>query len=432
MFYYIQGYLIILIETVCCINFYEAFFEQKERLCWYTKLGIIFLLTSMSWIIAWLNDYFIIKQISIVFVTALIMLLYIKGSLGKSIVLSVIFQSILLVADLITVIIDTSLLEQTENDYALANSLIIVLSKVILFLLVILIKKIFSKKYIEYIREIEWVKFLFFPLFSMGIIIGLVTNVYYISDTKMEKLTWILAFGLVCMNIFVFYFMQDIAKKEVFLKEKSIFELEVKNKLQLYESISENIQKQRELSHEFKNQIACMQALCKSRQYADLEDYLEEINEQILHDLDYIDTNHAFINAVLNIKYQEAVDKGILVICKINDLSRICIEASDIVLLLSNLLNNAIEACDIFSGEKVIKIKFVHETGNLVLSVKNTYNGVLNQNGDTFYTTKKHNKESHGIGIKNAIKVIQKYNGYYVIENIADEFLFTVIIPQET
>ena len=431
MFYYVQGYLIILIETVCCINFYEAFCEQNERICWCKKLGIIFLLTTSSWVIAWLDEIFI-KQIGVVIVTALIMLLYIKSSLGKSIVLSMIFQSILLVVDLITVIIDTSLLEQTENDYVLVNSLIVVLSKAILFLTVILIKKIFSEKHIEYIREIEWIKFLFFPLFSMGTIIALATNADFISNTKLEKLTWVLAFGLVCMNVFVFYFMQDIAKKEVFLKEKSIFELEVKNKLQLYESISENVQKQRELSHEFKNQIACMQALCKSSQYADLENYLREINEQILHDLDYIDTNNAFINAVLNVKYQEAVDKGILVICKINDLSRICIESSDIVLLLSNLLNNAIEACDNFLGEKVIKMKFVHETGNLVLSVKNTYNGVLKQNGDMFYTTKEHNKECHGIGIKNAIKVIQKYNGYYVIENMADEFLFTVIIPQET
>lgn len=431
MFYYIQGYLIILIETICCVNFYEAFCTQKERLSWYKKIGVIFLLTSMSWLIAFLEHFFIIKQIGVVIVTAIIMLLYIKSSLGKSIVLSMIFQSILLIADFVTVVIDTSLLEETDTVYAIKDSLIVILSKTVLFLIVVWIKQFFSKKSMEYVEEREWVKFLFFPLFSIGTIIALINNVEFIFNTKLEKLAWILAFGLVCMNIYVFYFIQDIAKKEFILREKSIFELEAKNKLHLYESISENVQKQRELSHEFKNQIACMQALCKNRQYADLEYYLQQINEQILHDLDYIDTNHAFINAVLNVKYHEAVDKGILIICKINDLSSVCIGASDVVLLLSNLLNNAIEACEKYSGEKVIKIKFVNEIEYLVLSVKNTYNGDLKQNGNIFCTTKKQNKKSHGIGIKNVIKVIEKYNGYYVIENSSNEFSITVMIPQE-
>lgn len=35
----------------------------------------------------------------------------------------------------------------------------------------------------------------------------------------------------------------------------------------------------------------------------------------------------------------------------------------------------------------------------------------------------------HGIGIKNIIQIVEKYNGEYVIENKDDEFSFSIIIP---
>ncbi len=108
----------------------------------------------------------------------------------------------------------------------------------------------------------------------------------------------------------------------------------------------EKVQDQRKLSHEYKNQITCIQALCETGEYDKLKEYLGQINGEVLHDLDYIDTNHVFVNAVLNAKYQEAAERDILFVCKINDLSGVTMNSSDLVVLLSNLLNNAIEACE--------------------------------------------------------------------------------------
>ena len=52
------------------------------------------------------------------------------------------------------------------------------------------------------------------------------------------------------------------------------------------------------------------------------------------------------IDAILNSKYKETLDKGIVFIFQINDLSGIKMCDEDIVVILSNLLNNAIEACE--------------------------------------------------------------------------------------
>ena len=71
---------------------------------------------------------------------------------------------------------------------------------------------------------------------------------------------------------------------------------------------------------------------------------MRSISGNLSTELDYIKTNNVIIDAILNSKYKETLDKGIVFIFQINDLSGIKMRDEDIVVILSNLLNNAIEA----------------------------------------------------------------------------------------
>lgn len=134
------------------------------------------------------------------------------------------------------------------------------------------------------------------------------------------------------------------------------------------------------------------------------------------------------IDAILNVKYQEAMDKNILFVIKINDLSEVRISDEDIVIILSNLLNNAIEACE-QCNEKIIKLKFVKETEGIIISVKNTFCGKLSFSNGELVTTKNQDLDEHGIGIKNIIDTVERYNGSFVIKNNEREFYFSIYIP---
>ena len=46
----------------------------------------------------------------------------------------------------------------------------------------------------------------------------------------------------------------------------------------------------------------------------------------------------------------------------------------DVVTILANLLNNAIEACEACEDKKVIKFKFFKEDDKIIIAVKNTFN----------------------------------------------------------
>ena len=165
------------------------------------------------------------------------------------------------------------------------------------------------------------------------------------------------------------------------------------------------------------------------KQYSKLEEYVKKIDSSLNSEPDAINTNNIIVNAILNTKYQEADAKGIVFVFRVNDLAGIRIEDEDVVTILANLLNNAIEACEVCEDKKVIKFKFVKEDDRIIIAVKNTYKyDVVYEDGE-IKSTKTSNIEEHGVGIRNVIKIIEEYGGSYVIEDKNKEFYFSIIIP---
>lgn len=167
----------------------------------------------------------------------------------------------------------------------------------------------------------------------------------------------------------------------------------------------------------------------KKENYDALEKFVDKISGQLNKELNFISTNHVIVDAVLNTKYQETKEKNIVFVFKINDLSSLNISDEDVVVILSNLLNNAIEACEKCKENKVIKLKFVIEDDNVIISVKNTCDSDILYKDGEIQTTKEENPEEHGIGIENIVEIITKYGGNYIIQNDEQEFYFSTMLP---
>lgn len=304
-------------------------------------------------------------------------------------------------------------------------------AKIILFILVLVIKIKIGDRSSEVLRDSDWLRFIFFPVFSIFTIIAMINTSGSVKNQKQENVFLVIALCLAGMNIVVFYLINDILKREIKIRENEIFRLKVRNQTDMYRSISESFDKQRKMTHEYKNQIMCIETLIAAKNYDELEEYVSKVSGHLRKELDYIKTNNVIVDAILNSKYREMLDKNIVFIFKINDLSDIIICDEDIVVILSNLLNNAIEAVEKCPDKKIIKMKFIQEKDNIIISVKNTYDGELVISEGEIQTSKKNEIDEHGIGLKNIIDIITKYQGFYVIQNDENEFYFSIIIPHE-
>lgn len=434
MFYYIQSFLLVVIEALCYKLFFEIFEKGKTKEVLWKKIVLFMVLVlGLYNIVNRFSEHFAIKQLLIIIFISLYMKIYLKITLIKSLILTIVFQGLLLALEYVLLVGNVKLLHSIKDlsDICSVQGLLFtILGKVVLFLVVIMIRKLLEKDADVELSDVDWLRFMCFPLFTIFTIISLMITAENVESFIQQNLFVAISLGLAGMNLVVFYLLKDILKREKIIREDSIFRLQVKNQTSMYRSISENFDRQRRKTHEYKNQMMCIEALIKKKEYGELEKYIEGINDRLTHELDIIATNHIIVDAILNTKYQEMVSKNIVFVFKINDLSKISVRDEDIIVILSNLLNNAVEACEKCNSEKIVKLKLVKEDDIVIISVRNTYDGKVIYDGEEIQTSKKENKEEHGIGIKNIVETINKYNGSYVIDKNEEEFCFSVIIPE--
>ena len=430
MGYYILGFITTIIEAICCLLFYEAFSEKR-----YKSRGINLFLGALTvgvfiTAVFTLDNYMVVKLLVLIVAITLIMTLSKKLVLWKSFVIAMLYYGLIGAIDILFYISYMALIDNFHvPDSGINWSLATILSKLADFLAVIIIKKHVSKGDSTYnLKGSEWLRFIVFPVFTVGMILAMMSDTQVIGDAHLENVYLLFAIGLVLITVAAFYLICDIVKRERRIREDDLFREKVKNQTEMYRSVYDNYEVQRKRAHEYKNQIMCMEALLQKKEYAELEKYITEIGGKLTDADSNINTNNTLIDAIINTKYREMEEQGILLVMKFNEMADLWMDDEDVVVILSNLLNNAIEACE-KCEEKTVKMKLMKESDDIIISVRNTYNGEIVMKGDEIQTSK-NDKAEHGLGIKNVIEAVEKYGGSYSINHDDKEFAFSICIPK--
>ena len=192
-------------------------------------------------------------------------------------------------------------------------------------------------------------------------------------------------------------------------------------------SASELYSAQRKKVHDFRAHLNILNQLMKNQEYSAAEEYLEKITEQQTDRLFLVNTHHPILDALFNTKAAEATQKKINIDFEVNDLSKLPFDASDMVVLLSNLLDNAIEACQQYDKcDKAIHVMAVAQQ-DFFISVRNTSEPVTIINGSI--PTTKPEPQLHGFGLANIRLILEKYSGEYTMFYENGWFQFTADIP---
>ena len=195
--------------------------------------------------------------------------------------------------------------------------------------------------------------------------------------------------------------------------------------VQLYDQITKERDILGKREHEFKNTITALQGLIADKQYDKVNEILEVQNTELINNTNVFETGNKLINTILNTKYAETREKGIAFRFVINDLSSLKIEDRDCIVILSNILNNAIEAAKKCSDNRVITVKAVIEDGQFIFSCRNSF---INDHEPDIKSTKK-DVIPHGYGIDNVKEAVARNNGNCIFEKRENEFVAIVIIP---
>lgn len=226
--------------------------------------------------------------------------------------------------------------------------------------------------------------------------------------------------------LYLFHVSQRSARKS---EEMRLLQQQMEIQTENILALEKSYRAQRAASHEFSHHLNTIHTLLGCGQYDALAQYVSELQENQTTRIFSINSHHPIIDAVVNQKYQEATENGIDMQVRVNDLSGLSLPTEALVVLLSNLLDNSIEACVCCDGERFIHLSLILDQG-VLLTIENTSNPVTVVNGDII--SSKTDCCRHGYGLQNVRMILDTLRAEYTFRYKSGIFRFAAEIPTES
>ena len=299
-------------------------------------------------------------------------LIFIRGKMSEKFFWSVFYIAMMLVGyfavyTLLSVLFNITIAEMMASiDYKMYIAMI--LNKLIQFVLVFtFINNINFIKYIEdkilYVRGII--------LICDHIILFIIARYLIVSQSATTIETIIIVFSLCIIEILSVYTLKILYKET---EAKFILKMNLKRKI-YDEEIIDMYKEMIGWKHDFRNHINMILGLLEVGTKEDAIKYIYEINSSINKLDENIYTNNIVVNSILSSKMKVAKEKGIKINLDLKITSEIKISNVDICIILGNLLDNSIEACDLINKYKFIDLKIVSENSRLIIKIENNTKG---------------------------------------------------------
>lgn len=221
---------------------------------------------------------------------------------------------------------------------------------------------------------------------------------------------------------------------ELFAKESELaYELseikEEEEQLQMQDleirALHENVRK---LKHDMKNHLMVITSYLNKEEYEAAKTYTSEILDKLNAVHSYIETGNSLLNHIINEKLECARTKGIAIKAEIENLSFAKMKSIDFSALLTNMLDNAIEASEQESKPEIY-IGISRRRDYEVILIKNRIEKSILQKNPKLESTKEE-KDIHGMGIRQIRDLVEKYDGMCDFFEEDGFFCVSAFIPQ--
>ncbi len=422
----IRSIILSFMMGISCQAFYETIVPRRKLWYGWIEHTTVLAFTAGFMVIAVTPiPPYIFQPVRVIIVAVIVAQIYFQMGIVKNLVLSVMLCGIYWLFSVLFI---------SVAGVALANNYIQMdnLMEPIVDIGYLCLMLAFRYRYQNRVRgftDIKWGKFGLFSL--VGIVVSIAVAMMSQAGSMADyyaRLTAIAGFAVV--YVLGFYYMVRLLERESQMQKLRLLQEQTQNQMNLYQNMKKRYEQQRRFSHDYKNQLHCIQGMIGSGQTKEALEYIAELTGNFRQSEMCVNTEHAVVNVMLSQKYREASDKGIVMTMVSGDLSGLTISEEDIVTLLGNLFDNAIEACEKLDVNKVIQFKMVQEEGQLVLSIRNPVKEQVRIKDNRIVTSKR-DKSQHGIGLMNVESVVRKNNGTSVLKCEDGWFTFAAMIPME-
>lgn len=375
------------------------------------------------------DDTFLLKALITILLSSFATLLLFRVKFATAFILSLLEYGLCASFELSLYFISVRYVSYTAI-YDLGESLLSIFvgtsSELLLLTTIISIRTLYNKQMSFYSNAIELLKFSVFPIASLSLIV--IAGLHSTSKQLTRDELFIygcLAIVLLLSNVYIYWLLKIDIDNKILREKNAFFELYSHDLRDFYEQIEEEHRRIESIEHEYKNHLTVINTLACSNKIDQLRSYLKE-NDLNIYGVSVIDTGNDVISALFNFKYEEAKRKGITVRFDIGYLKNLTVSDTDMVVIISNLFNNAIEACGNIDGDKIINIKISNDKEMVYMLFSNPYD--KNEIAYNRNTTSKCVGRRRGYGLKNVRRIVESYGGQMDIESDDNRYTVRVLI----
>lgn len=371
-----------------------------------------------------------------VFIYVLIMeiytLIFLKGSLLVKVIMPIVYMLIntiisILFGYLVSFVTGVSF-EFLISQYSVYRYFCIAIINITNFLVLFVLLKI-HKKRLTITKWADTAAFVIIPFTTMFVIhctFFVLTKTNFRSDIMIFLV--LICVSMITVSVIMWLLLERISKDN-----------EIKSKLllgeqreQLYKEnvLQTNIQieKMSKIKHDTKNDLLCIQKLVSDGKLEDAQNICSDVLSNLSGIYTPLSTENPLLNAIVNVEQEKAVSYKIEFVTVIKDELKELSDTSDVVSLIGNLCDNAIEyLSSVPEEDRKMSLEIsAHNRYKIITCRNKILKSVLDENPTL--ESSKEDSDVHGKGIEILQDTAQKYDGDIRIYEDGGYFCSSVII----
>lgn len=261
-------------------------------------------------------------------------------------------------------------------------------------------------------------------IFLSGLAASLSVSTEHINIKMLYIQVFTVILVVISLITIIVLLINSISKKH-FEQTSELLEDKMRSQLKYYMMLDEKDTEMRKFRHDFRKHMMCVISMLEEESFSDAENYIRSLTDKFNETIPLYKTGNYIADSILSDKAQECKDKGISfkftgVIPEKN------LNPLELCTILSNSLDNAIEAC-VKVSEVSAQIRMASDFKNnyWYMKIANTSDSDIEIKNNNVLTTKS-DSLNHGFGLQNIKDVVNKHKGEFKIAQTDGEFTLEI------
>lgn len=198
----------------------------------------------------------------------------------------------------------------------------------------------------------------------------------------------------------------EYAERQRLAAERHLTEVQLEG-LKVFQQSSESFH---ELRHEVKNQYAYIRMLLEQKEFDRAQEFFGEMSMRANPTFAYVATGNDLVDDIVNLEIVRARSAGVRISTRIAVPAQLGLPKTDLLSVLTNLLDNAIEACSTADNPEVC-LSMAKDHGALLITVTNPAIHAPRMGADGSFLTSKDDSSRHGYGTSIVKQIAERSGG---------------------